>query len=82
MKFSLTFKTPDVLEQALDNIKNKYSSDCDHCGDCIGCEAMEDSFREDRELIECFTDRFIKYGESITIDFDTTEGTAIVKKVK
>ena len=55
MKFTLTFKTPDVLDQ-------------------LEGELEETKARE-------FADHWIKYGEYVTIDFDTTTETVEVRKV-
>lgn len=56
MKFCLTFKTPDVLEQ-LD-----YET-----------FTLEESYK-----IQEFAKKFIKYGEYITVEFDTEKQTAKV----
>jgi hypothetical protein len=57
MKFILSFKTPDVLDAALE----EHNDDCD--------------------AIEQTAEKFIKYGECISIEFDTEEGTATVLPV-
>ena len=55
MKFILTFKTPDVVDQ------------------------LEG---DDRPSAEKFLKRWVKYGEYLTVAFDTKKGTAEVQKVK
>lgn len=79
MKFRLTFKTPDVLNDA---IKEAYRStfprckdpECDSTGSCDVC--IGNDFAEDAMRSTAFT--FIRYGECIIIEFDTETGTAIV----
>lgn len=51
MKFCITFKTPDVLDQI----------DDDHYP---------------RKELERFLDRWVTYGEYVTIEFDTDAGSA------
>lgn len=57
MKFSLTFKTPDVTDQLND---------------------IEDA--EDRAKAESMVEKFLEYGEYITVEFDTESQSATVKK--
>ena len=57
MRFSLTFKTPDVIDQLQD--------ECDP-------EAME--------KVHSFLERFVEFGELITIGFDTDAQTATVRE--
>lgn len=54
MKFKLTFKTPDIIDQ------------------------IEDLSEEDVAAAKETLDRFVKYNECITIEFDTESQTAIV----
>lgn len=53
MVFSLTFKTPDVIDQLAMN-------------------------EEDLELAKETVEKFVEYGEYITIQFDTEEQSATV----
>ena len=57
MKFTLTFKTPDLIGQAVENLSDYY------------------------EMMDC-TKKFIEYGETITVEFDSELGTATVLPVK
>lgn len=60
MKFTVTFKTPDALERALD--------------DAFPLEVRAANMREARK----FAERYVKYGECISVEFDTETGTAKV----
>lgn len=54
MKFRLTFKTPDVTFNALENVD-------------------EDKQEEVKELIE----KYVKYDEYLTVEFDTEDKTCV-----
>lgn len=56
MKFDLTFKMPDVMEQI---------------------DTMHDS---DRLEATKLAEKYITYGEYITVEFDTDEQTATVRR--
>lgn len=57
MKFTLTFKTPDMTDQILD----KYPESQDE----------DDALYEEKLLIKRLLDKYISYGEYINIEFDT-----------
>lgn len=57
MKFSLTFKTPDVLYDALQDISE-----------------------DDRDRAQEVANKFVTYGEYVTIDIDTEKETAEVQR--
>ncbi len=89
MKFTVTFKTPDTLE---DSIKEKMDNYADHCGgslacressdkkyaSCDDCEEQRNKLLTMKEEAEKLGNKFISYGEYVTIEFDTEEGTATV----
>jgi hypothetical protein len=87
MKFVLAFKTPDVLDPALDTVR-AVGCGAPECGDdgspgcCIDCERMEDNAREDAMEIRNTAELFVEYGEYIRIEFDTDTKTATVLKVQ
>jgi len=58
MKFQVTFKTPDVIDNF---VRNNMCSDIE-------------------PQIVATTEQYVAYGESITIEFDTEEQTAVVVK--
>lgn len=65
MKVHVTFKTPDALDMALDEAcLNDYGND----------QSVEDIKDEARQICE----KWIKYGEYVTLEIDTTQGTATV----
>lgn len=76
MKIKITFKTPDavycVLEDELaTNYEDRAPSEAD--------EEKVDGMRA--EYLETIN-KFVKYGEQVTIEFDTKKDTATVMKVK
>jgi hypothetical protein len=83
MKFSLTFKTPDVLDYALSKYMDTHCQSCEehdqYCQDCI---ALEENSLQAIARIKMFAKKFVQYEEYITIDFDTEEETATARKLK
>lgn len=67
MKFTVTFKTPDAAYYEVKSI--------------VENEPDEDKQLELKESLHDFLEKFIKYGEVITIQFDTEAGTATVVPV-
>ena len=69
MKISLTFKTPDVVSDAVNALyEGEFSDDYDY---------EEKSEEAQQEL-----SKWVQYGEYVTIDFDTDKGTAVVREEK
>lgn len=68
MKFSILFKTPDALHYAI--------------ADALEYETDEDKRIELRGRIREVTDKFLSFGESINIEFDSELGTANVLEKK
>jgi hypothetical protein len=77
MKFIVTFKTPDAVSCTIDEIVKDYVEFNDMEGD----EAEEEAFLLKEKMTE-FSDRFVKYGETISIEFDMDEETATAVPVK
>lgn len=72
MKFTLTFKSPDALDQVLNSCPKceEHPLYVEDCSDC----ANEDIREDIREA----AGKFVEYGEYITVEFDTNTGTAKV----
>ena len=86
MIFTLTFKTPYVLDQAEDRVARGCGDP--RCGDdgapghCLDCKSIEDSASNDmRDIVKC-AQKFIANNEFIRIQFDTIAGTATVVPLK
>ena len=77
MKFIVTFKTPDAVSCTIDEIVKDYVE----FNDMEGEEAEEEAFLLKEKMTE-FSDRFVKYGEIISIEFDMDEETATAVPVK
>ncbi len=63
MIFRVTFKTPDAVEYAIKDIISDIDSD-----------EGEEQFAEAKEA----TEKWVKYGELVTVEFNTEAGTATV----
>jgi hypothetical protein len=67
MKFIVTFKCPDAVQEAIDYaLEDSESSDND----------------ELRASYEDLTRKFVMFGEMVTVEFDTNEQTAKVLPVR
>lgn len=66
MKYSLTFKTPGVLDQILE--------------EPITASDYNDDDRGTEDL-KTFFEQWLEYEEYVTIDFDTEDNTAVVRKI-
>jgi hypothetical protein len=83
MKFRLTFKTNDVLESAIDPYLDTHCETCEeHDSECLACNNLEESSLEKIEEIRDCAEKFIKYGELITIEFNTESQTATAVTAK
>ncbi len=72
MKFTITMKTPDALDNALDENFPPKGLDEYESFDEI------DERHSDRAKTRDFLERFFRYGEYLTIEFDTVAETAVV----
>jgi hypothetical protein len=63
MKFTLTFKTPDVTDAIREQLANQFSGD-----------DLENAIDDTAETVR----KFIEYGENITVEFDILTQTAKV----
>lgn len=68
MKFTLTFKTPDVFDQIDFGEPDKHSID----------EEEWDEYWIRKQAIEKVCMKFLKYNEYVSIEFDTDAMTATV----
>lgn len=70
MKFQVSFKTPDTVEYTINGIliDAKYPNNVDRTN----------AIAELRDQLYAIADKYISYGECITIEFDTETQTAIV----
>jgi hypothetical protein len=66
MKISLTFKSPDVIDSALQ----------DHFGD----GELTDEQQNNKDAAITFIKRYVKYDEYVTIEFDFEKETVVVKE--
>lgn len=83
MKFQVFFKTPDAFEFALKEQMDSHCEDhVEHNPDCHICLLLEETCCENISQIKKIQEKFISFGEGITIEFDTHEGTAIVISIR
>lgn len=83
MKFTVTFKTPDALDQVKDELAEyeddeecEFSEKDEHEPDDEEIKELEEKIAEAAE----FFDEWTRYAECITIEFDTEKNTATVVK--
>lgn len=81
MKFTLTFKTPDVLEQLEDSACDLAMAAADDDADPDD-EEIQEATAEHQDTMRAFAKQWVKYDECITVEFDTEAKTATVMKVK
>jgi hypothetical protein len=77
MKFIVTFKTPDAVEYTIDEIVKGHVE-----FEGLEGEAAEDEASVLKDQMTEFSSRFVKYGETISIEFDMDEETATVVPLK
>ena len=82
MKFQITFKDPngphhdvsELINDSLAALREKAPDDT-----ALEDDGLEESYREaKREELWGFLDKWIRWQEYITIEFDTETGTAVV----
>jgi hypothetical protein len=69
MKFSLTFKTPDVLDDLHNSITD---------ADLVDNQEQAEQWQARID----FAEQYVKHGEYLTVEFDTEAKTATVVKVR
>ena len=72
MKFTVTFKTPDAVDYAIDRAQEDL--DVEGYDEEVAYEMQEDL----RYKLGLVTSKFVEYGECITIEFDSDLKTAKV----
>lgn len=76
MKFRLTFKMPDVLDQLIG--KHEFCEFCEeYDSSCDKCVELDESSMLNKTASKEFAEKFIKWSEYITVEFDTEAKTAI-----
>lgn len=66
MKLQVTFKSPNIISDAID----RYLEDC--------INDSEEVLADKAAKLFAVTEKYVKYGELITVEFDTVAGTATV----
>lgn len=82
MKFQLSFKTPDAVDQALsEHLDTHCENHEDHDFNCDLCLDLENRSCDIIQEILATTEKFLHHGELIKIEFDTETQTAVVIKL-
>lgn len=76
MKLQITFKTPDVVEDAIKDATFA-ESECD-CGLCPDCSRVQHERKSLTHSLEALAERYFRWNEYVTIELDTETGTATV----
>ena len=74
MKFVITMKTPDALEDALNEMADDERHDGEAELDEDRQEKLDDVISEARR----FAEKYFRYGEYLSVEFDTDAQTATV----
>lgn len=84
-KIEITFKTPDAMLYAVEEEVERAA--CEKAAG-LGLIEPDELSEEDKWELECYKEEledslamFIKYGELVTIEFDTDKNTATVLEV-
>lgn len=78
MKFKVTLKEPDSFHDAI-NFAVKKELESSFTGDAEEDFLLAD---EKREEVNTFLEKWVRYSEYITVEFDTETGTATVLETK
>jgi hypothetical protein len=89
MKITLTFKTPDAVETALEHAMQFFIYQfLQDQGDEVPAELtaaqqeeLDEKRQQQREHLTALLERWIQYGEVLTVEFDTEKGTCQVLPV-
>jgi hypothetical protein len=79
MKFTVYFKTPDAMHYAIEEAIEWVGYEDDQPP--TDSEAAEEEKYKITEAMNAVAEKFMKYGEVITVEFDTEAKTATVLKV-
>jgi hypothetical protein len=77
MKIRLTFKTPDVVDEQ--RIAEDIALECSEPD--VGPDAECNTCIHNQQLVLALIEEFVRYGEYITVEFDTEDKTATVIKL-
>jgi len=72
MKFKVTFKSPDAVYQSAIDAAGSATQNI------VDDEERHQAYDDVRHELEEFADKWVRYGEYITIEFDTDANTATV----
>ena len=78
MKLKITFKDPDVVTDAIREAVAIEVSAIEQ----LSTEEKEDLIASRAGKVETHLEKWITYGEYVTIEFDTDAGTATVQRAK
>jgi hypothetical protein len=79
MQFSVSLKTPDALDDGIQEFLDGQEPTEQELEDYGDREGWEDA---KREALTKFASKWFRWGESVELEFDTEKGTAEVKVVK
>jgi hypothetical protein len=81
MRFRISMKTPDVADVAID-VAVREAIERDEClTNALAPDEREYLAEMRREKVVEFTQRWLRHGEQLTVEFDTDDETATVVPV-
>lgn len=89
MQITLTFKTPDAVQDCIDGAEQELINQCLRDHEVDSEEELEDLVQEElmvqihqqREDLTRFLSRWVRYSEVLTVEFDTEDETCRVVPV-
>lgn len=78
MIFRVMFKTPGAVRDDSENAAEELGARRFHDDPELKSEHRDDYKHAAWDELITFTKKWVKYGETITVEFDTEKGTAIV----
>ena len=78
MKFRVTFKTPNALNDVYNQEAFDPETMCDCGGRCIDCDRLLYESDETIDEMNEVARKFVQCGEVIVVEFDTEKDTATV----
>lgn len=83
MQFDISFKSPDAVYYAVEEEISQLRPPEAELEEFEGYEDPTTAWREAKaEELKEFVSKWVRYGENVTIEFDTEKGTATVETVK
>ncbi len=82
MKVLVIFKTPEAVDDAVQEAAGYQCADPAEAANEVEAEERQHALADFRDAARKVIGKFVKYGEYVTVEFDTEAGTATVIPVR